>query len=318
MFGGAVLDHQDAALLLQVYDCARDGSDWPGMLSGLARSFQADAFHLFRDGVDCSRRGPQTAPLPACLIGLRTGRVYLGEELQQRQPGPQSAFSGSDARAIGLMSCGALVWMMVTRRKGQFRAVDSARLSAFAPHIVQALGLFLAQQALLAEQTRSHALLRRLGVGIVRVDLRKRAVQPDLSAQRLLRDHAITPVRLLESLRRQTDRPVIIPLSPSLEMLLEPSAQDGDAQIVTALLRTQDGILPEPETLAGLFGITRSEARLAHALATGHSLRSAAAQLGLSIETARNYSKRIYMAAGLRGQTALVRRLWASAVLLAR
>ena len=54
------------------------------------------------------------------------------------------------------------------------------------------------------------------------------------------------------------------------------------------------------------FGLSRSEARLACRLASGDSLSTAAATLGLSVETARNYSKSLYAKTGARGQGPLV------------
>ena len=45
-------------------------------------------------------------------------------------------------------------------------------------------------------------------------------------------------------------------------------------------------------------------------LARGRSIAEAGAALGLTIETARNYSKRIYAKLGLRGQAELVRRFY--------
>ena len=56
-----------------------------------------------------------------------------------------------------------------------------------------------------------------------------------------------------------------------------------------------------------MFGLLPSEARLALALSRGLTLTEAAADLGLTIETARNYSKKIYAKTGARGQPDLVR-----------
>ena len=59
--------------------------------------------------------------------------------------------------------------------------------------------------------------------------------------------------------------------------------------------------------LVDLFGLLPSEARLANALANGASLAEAAEQMGLTIETVRNYSKKIFAKTGTRGQADLVR-----------
>jgi len=50
-----------------------------------------------------------------------------------------------------------------------------------------------------------------------------------------------------------------------------------------------------------------SEARLAWVLAQGVSISDAAEAVGISVETARNYSKKIYAKTGARGHPELVR-----------
>ena len=61
------------------------------------------------------------------------------------------------------------------------------------------------------------------------------------------------------------------------------------------------------EQLVDLFGLLPSEARLAWMMAQATSITEAADALGLTIETARNYSKKIYAKTGARGQAELVR-----------
>lgn len=64
--------------------------------------------------------------------------------------------------------------------------------------------------------------------------------------------------------------------------------------------------------LVDLFGLLPSEARLAKALASGKSLAEAADQMGLTIETVRNYSKKIFAKTGTGGQANLVRSILAN------
>ena len=61
------------------------------------------------------------------------------------------------------------------------------------------------------------------------------------------------------------------------------------------------------EQLVDLFGLLPSEARLAWELAQGRTIAEAATELNLTLETARNYSKKIYSKTGARGQVELVR-----------
>jgi DNA-binding CsgD family transcriptional regulator len=71
------------------------------------------------------------------------------------------------------------------------------------------------------------------------------------------------------------------------------------------------------EQIAQLFGLLPSEARLALALSRGLTIAEAAEALGLTIETARNYSKKIYAKTGTRGQSDLVRLILTSVLALA-
>jgi len=61
------------------------------------------------------------------------------------------------------------------------------------------------------------------------------------------------------------------------------------------------------EQLVDLFGLLPSEARLAWMLAQATTISEAADALGLTVETARNYSKKIYAKTGARGHAELVR-----------
>ena len=73
---------------------------------------------------------------------------------------------------------------------------------------------------------------------------------------------------------------------------------------------------PSCEQLVDMFGLLPSEARLAWLLAQATSIRDAAAALGLSEETARNYSKKIYAKTGASGHAELVRVIMTSVLAL--
>ena len=61
------------------------------------------------------------------------------------------------------------------------------------------------------------------------------------------------------------------------------------------------------DQLVDLFGLLPSEARLAWLLAQATSISDAAETLGITVETARNYSKKIYAKTGAKGHADLVR-----------
>jgi DNA-binding CsgD family transcriptional regulator len=65
-----------------------------------------------------------------------------------------------------------------------------------------------------------------------------------------------------------------------------------------------------------VFGVSRSEARLAVALCDGMTLTAAAQTLGWTLETARSTSKRLFARIGVSGQPGVVRAMHASAIWL--
>ena len=71
------------------------------------------------------------------------------------------------------------------------------------------------------------------------------------------------------------------------------------------------------EQLGELFGLSPRKARLALAVSRGMSLAEAAAEFGLTIATARTYSKSIYSKTGARGLPDLVRIVMRSVLAIA-
>ena len=68
--------------------------------------------------------------------------------------------------------------------------------------------------------------------------------------------------------------------------------------------------------VAGLFGLTPQEARLALLLANGCTLAAAAESIGIAETAVRSYSKRIYAKMGIRSQSDVVRMVYRSFALL--
>jgi len=64
---------------------------------------------------------------------------------------------------------------------------------------------------------------------------------------------------------------------------------------------------PSPVLLSKLFGLAPSEAMLAIRLSEGATLRETARQLGITENSARTYSKRVFLKTGVRRQADLVR-----------
>lgn len=320
-----MLEPEESALLLRLGDVAAQRLDWPAFLRDFATLFQTDAAQLFvsqhywgwgRTGAAQSR----AAPLPLLFSGLRAGRVYSGEELRDRALAQDMRWLGAENRAIGLKCRHGPACVVLRRDMGAFRAADGARLAAFGPHVAQALDQWHAMQAVNVQLQRIRDLMRRIGVGCIVLDMTKPAiVSVDTVAAGLLAEYGLAARALLDIAKPQA-APALHTLAAGLDLLVlsdTPASGLMPGQVM-AYLRQTDAPLPDPAHIAAALGISRAEARLARAMGEGASLSAAAAQLGLTVETARNYSKRIYARTGLRGQPALVRYLWCSALLLAR
>lgn len=90
---------------------------------------------------------------------------------------------------------------------------------------------------------------------------------------------------------------------------LKRSAHDifsGADILVAATAVSASNLVPSPSILIGLFNLAPSEARLAAALAQGHSVKDFAAEAGITFGTARKYLDRVYLKTGTHRQNELV------------
>ncbi|QRE72854.1 helix-turn-helix transcriptional regulator [Methylobacterium aquaticum] len=97
-----------------------------------------------------------------------------------------------------------------------------------------------------------------------------------------------------------------IPDEPGVSVCVSPLAEaeaPGRALVVARLLRAQGRIEAQLRTL---FGLTRAEAQVGAGLARGGSLAEIAAELGISVTTARTHVARIFLKTGTRQQSQLV------------
>ena len=206
-----------------------------------------------------------------------------------------------------------------------FTAAAGALLSGLAPHIATALDLATELDALRARTGMAEQALAAIGVSQALVDGTGRVILADgshlgpLRGQpgSLLQRTGASGQRLAEALVRAgagPDEPEIVSNDVAGERtLLLRRAPSGETIVpipgaTVALTRTAPA---KDEPLAGaleqLYRLSRREAQLALALCRGEELVPAGIRLGLTPETARNYSKRIYAKAGARGQADLVR-----------
>ncbi|SEJ28424.1 regulatory protein, luxR family [Sphingobium sp. AP50] len=278
---------------------------------------------------------------------LRPGRVYGAAELVLHDAAMRSAHQHfneqlgvSDRRVIRIRDQeGASAWLSLARNDQSFSASDGALLIAVAPHVAVALRNFVQTEGLRIQATMAqHALARgRIGwiafdqdARIVARDEAMAALLPITTDERLRTDRMETRQMLLHMAAEAANAannayvaPRVVTLldTPHLDAVLVPLPDSPAIALATPVLLALCRLSPQPgegraALLAELFDLPRREAELALAISDGLSIAEAATLLGLTQETARNYSKRIYARMGVRGQAELVRRVLLSNALL--
>jgi len=280
---------------------------------------------------------------------LRPGRVYSADEFVQDDPDLKTRRADymrrleiADERVVRVLADAEASAWLIMARTNPCTAADSALLSNLAPYLERTLRTLLAldRQRLSSHLSLDH--LDRSGAGWIAFDRDARVVAvADATSDTLARvgvtlrpgarATALGP-KVEHSLTRAAahfvDRPEARPQSvrlvedPRIDALLTP-ADEWEAAVLAppamiAHLRWPKTMSPaRAEHLANLFGLARREAELAVGLADGLSLSEAGSELGLTIETTRNYSKRLYAKLGVRGQAEVVRLIAESAAALA-
>ena len=283
---------------------------------------------------------------------MRLNRVYALDELRDANSTNHQRFIGQFiapttvryARMAKVSELGGYAgWIVIARADEDFDASEGALLSALAPHIAIALRNFVAIGRERLRADISGDAIQRLNFGWITLDVGGHIIDYDDQADRLLRKSAalrktaagrLVPVsrqaegKLAQILRQVSGghpvRSQAIHLSdePWLDMLVAPIRDQtfarSKAPVLVAYVHGEERPSAEREDqLMGLFGLTRQEARLAIALSHGRSIAQSSKDLGLTLETMRLYSKRIYAKTGTTGQADLVRLVLASVVALA-
>ncbi|MCJ2186897.1 helix-turn-helix transcriptional regulator [Novosphingobium beihaiensis] len=240
-------------------------------------------------------------------------------------------------------SGGVSGWITITRREGEFGPDADALLEDLAPHMRAALGSFVTLERERMTAAVAKEAVRRMNFGWVTLDGEGRLIDADVHGEQMLehagrlscsKDGRLTARdpqlrrQLLDAIRDLADDPqarpraLVLSREPWLDLLLVPSGQRmGTTQaapaIVCYLHADNWSSADRCEQLAQLFDLAPSEARLALALSRGMSISEAAPELGLTVESARTYSKRIYAKTGARGQADLVRFIHRSVLVIA-
>jgi DNA-binding CsgD family transcriptional regulator len=292
----------------------------------------------------------QSDPLP--YFAMEEGRVYaLPELLRDDDPRHEDyrrqLLAPSGMNMLRLMrvreASGVNAWIAVSRRKGDFRAEHEALLVDLAPFLRAALRSYVALERERTNASVAGEVIRRMNFGWLTLDARGRILDADPHAEDILvasgelsrsrsgRIAARSPEvagEIAQALQDLADDPhsrpraIVLSRDPWLDMLLVPSSlrdrTTGPAPTLVAYVHADHWSSADRcEQLGQLFDLIPSEARLALALSRGMSIAEAAEELGLTVESARTYSKRIYAKTGARGQADLVRFIHRSVLAIA-
>jgi DNA-binding CsgD family transcriptional regulator len=269
---------------------------------------------------------------------LRAHRVYSLEETTlpespeaiRRQRAVLDAASVAHARFIRIVSRGDHnAWLVLLHDRLDFGAGDSALLSSLAPHFAQAMAMLMEMRALRLRATIAEDALALIGVGQAILDGEGRVVLADAIATEELdvqstgrpqiragaaqalnaacRDLAEAPSDARRTVRfdDRLGKDVLLRRAP-----VDVGATLSGSYSVGLVRRPQrKNATSAARITAATLGLSTREAALAEAMSQGCSILEAGAELQLTPETARNYSKRIYAKTGASGQADLVRRM---------
>ncbi len=278
---------------------------------------------------------------------LRPGRVYSIGEMIDHDPVARAdrnrrmaQLGIGDERVVRIAGGERYsAWLLMARAR-ECSAADSALLSSLAPYVAIAVENLVAMDRDRLSARINAMGLERTGKGWMLIDAEARVVSADPALSHFWQKHCgaalrpgervlgldLTAERKLAAAaaemvqdRTLPARPVLLRGDPHVEALLMP-AEHGEALAGPALMALCT--LPRPhsehsaERLAEVFNLPRREAEVAMALADGHSIAEAAGRMGLTLETTRNYSKRLYAKLGVRGQAELVKLVYESSAVM--
>jgi DNA-binding CsgD family transcriptional regulator len=323
--------------------CASVGARGAALLQGDVRTPDVprtagvrEAFDFyFREG--WHHRDLRARGIPLFLQGRK---VFTDEDITTPEEMRRAPYYNDCIRAVGMKGfagvsifAGTRLWALVVHRgahEGLFERDELQALAGIADKLTaaatlsviigqralsaatDALGL-VQQPALVLDRTGAVIGMNRAAEDIFDDDIRvrgRRLYVQDKSAASVLGAlidqltaspdlPAVEPV----TIRRQQKKPVIARVHPIPEAARSPF-------LGARVLLTLSSLAPKPplstNLLAGAFGLSPAEAKLAAIVASGIDLQTAAQELGVARDTARNQLKAIFAKTGAHRQSELV------------
>lgn len=281
---------------------------------------------------------------------MREGRVYALGELIDPDDAARNAWREEELLPVGIEDLRAVrvaeesgvnAWLCCGGR--HLSSSATSLLTALAPHLRIAMRGFVALERERLRSSLASEAFGRLNFGWLTLDAQCRILDMTAHVDQLFQRNGLlrrgrydrlTPASpdldreltaLVKRFAQDADaRPHAVNLSrdPRMDMLVAPfrggSVAAGSAPAAIVYLSgDRSSQADRCEQLVELFGLLPSEARLAWEIAQGIPIAEAAANLNLTVETARNYSKKIYAKMGARGQAELVRIILSSVLAIA-
>lgn len=289
---------------------------------------------LYRDSLH------KSDPLP--YHDMEAGKVYALTDLlragdPQHETYRKRLLAPSGMNILRMLrveeASGVSAWLTLSRRKREFEAEHDALLSALAPFLRAALRSYVALEREKTTALVANEAVRRMNFGWLTLDTEGSVIDADAYGQNML-DESKVLVRgrgnklsardadverdiagALEAVisdPHAKPRAIVLSREPWLDMLLVRANISANATRLTPSLvayihSDQWSSADRCEQLGALFELTPRQASLALALSRGMTIAEAAHELGLTLESARTYSKRIFAKMGARGQADLVR-----------
>ncbi|MCE7796502.1 helix-turn-helix transcriptional regulator [Sphingobium sufflavum] len=238
---------------------------------------------------------------------------------------------------------GVDAWLTIVRRSQDFSEADASLLAALAPALRGVVRSYIASDRDRLDALVCTDVIRRLQFGWLALDRTGMVLGTDDLGQHMLthsrmlgvnsagrlfaRDSALER-EIIRTVAEMAIDPAMAPRAialnndPFLEMLLVPSRPRAlslrGVPVAVAYIRGDNWqSMDRCRQLIDMFGLSKSQARLALALCRGVAIAQAAAELDMTVETARSYSKIIYAKTGARSLHDLVRVIMGGVLALA-
>jgi DNA-binding CsgD family transcriptional regulator len=282
---------------------------------------------------------------------VREGRPYSLAEILAHDGKKFPEFFSSLSGPFGVTAAremriqepsGVDAWLSIVRNGADFSQCETKLLVNIAPIFRGVLRNYVARdQDRFASEMASEA-VRRLQFGWIALDASATVLRADHFGELVLANStvlgrskdgrlSVLPKELQAEIVNavakiaagSTNRPRAIQLrgDPWLDMLIVPAqgkllAANGAAAAIAYVHGDNWSAQDRLMQLAELFSLAPSEAKLALALCRGRTIAEASREMGITVESARTYSKSIFAKTGARGQPDLVRIIMGSILAL--